>query len=104
MKSWGKYELVPAPGDADLIFTISFVISLNQELRLVIVDPKTHVVLWTFAELVHPWARQGTGRKNFDQTMSQLVEDVRKVTAPPAGATDAPASDRREVDLKSMTR
>jgi len=83
MKTWGVYELVRAPGDADLIFTISFVISLNQQLRLVVLDPKTHVVLWTFAEEVHPWNRQATGRKNFDQTMSNLVDDVKKLTAPP---------------------
>ncbi len=91
MKSWGQYELVAAPADADLIFTISFVISLNQQLRLVVLDPKTHVVLWTFAEQVQPWARQATGRKNFDQTMSKLVDDIRKQTTPSAATTDAPA-------------
>ncbi|MGB8013886.1 MAG: hypothetical protein WCF68_19895 [Terriglobales bacterium] len=84
MKGWGAYDLVRAPADADLIFTIGFVISLNQQLRLVVLDPKTHVVLWTFAEEVHPWARQATGRKNFDQTMTTLVDDVRKLTTPPA--------------------
>ena len=91
MKSWGQYELVAAPADADLIFTISFVISLNQQLRLVVLDPTTHVVLWTLAEQVPPWTRQATGRKNFDQTMSKLVDDIRKLTTPPAGTTDAPA-------------
>ena len=94
MKSWGKYELVPAPADADLIFTISFVISLNQQLRLVVLDPKTHVVLWTFAERVEPWARQSTGRRNFDETMSKLVDDIRTLTAPTAAAPDASAPNK----------
>jgi hypothetical protein len=84
MKNWGKYELVSAPADADLIFNINFVILVNQQLRLVVLDPKTHTVLWTFAEPVQPWNRQSTGRKNFDQTMSKLVDDVRKLTALPA--------------------
>jgi len=84
MKNWGKYELVPVPADADLIFNINYVILLNQQLRLVVFDPKTHAVLWTFAESVEPWNRQATGRKNFDQTMSKLVDDVRKLTTPPA--------------------
>jgi len=91
MKDWGEYELVRAPADADLIFNINFVILLNSQLRLVVLDPKTHVVLWTFAEEVQPWARQATGRRNFDQAMSKLVNDVRKLTAPPAATTDTPA-------------
>jgi len=90
MKSWGEYELVPAPADADLIFNINFVILLNPQLRLVVLDPKTHVVLWTFAEQVQPWVRQSTGRKNFDQTMSKLVDDVKKLTTPP----DLPAPNK----------
>jgi hypothetical protein len=43
-------------------------------------------VLWTFAEQVQPWVRQSTGRKNFDQTMSNLVDDVKKLTTPPMPA------------------
>jgi hypothetical protein len=82
MKDWGKYELVSAPADADLIFNINFVVLLNQQLRLVVIDPKTHTALWTFAEPVQTWARQATGRKNFDQTMSKLVDDVKNLTAP----------------------
>jgi len=89
MKSWGKYKLIPAPADADLILQISFVISLNQQLRLVVLDPKTHVVLWTFSEEVQPWARQSTGRRNFDQTMAKLVDDLKTLTTPPA---DKPAA------------
>jgi hypothetical protein len=86
MKGWGQYELVLAPADADLVFNINFVVLLNPQLRLVVLDPKTHVVLWTFAEQVQPWVRQSTGRKNFDQTMSNLVDDVKKLTTPPMPA------------------
>ncbi len=92
MKGWGQYELVLAPSDADLIFTINFVVLLNPQLRLVVLDPKTHVVLWTFAEPVQPWMRQSTGRKNFDQTMSALVDDVKKLTAPPVATAGTAAS------------
>ncbi|MGO9402682.1 MAG: hypothetical protein ACLPVW_04330 [Terriglobales bacterium] len=91
MRSLGKYELVPAPADADLIFNINFVVLLNPQLRLVVLDPKTHVVLWTFAQQVQPWMRQSTGRKNFDQAMANLVDDVRTLTTPPAAKPDAPA-------------
>lgn len=42
MKSWGKYELLSAPSEADLIFEIHFTGNLTSypELRLSIVDPK----------------------------------------------------------------
>ena len=89
MNGWGEYELVRAPADADLIFNINFVILLNPQLRLVVLDPKTHVVLWTFAEEVQPWNRQATGRKNFDQAMKKLVDDVRRLTSTPAPTTEA---------------
>ena len=61
MKSWGHYELVAAPSDADLILEISFTSSLSgvggtstsgpisynyTELRLVILDARMHVPLW----------------------------------------------------------
>ena len=88
MKDWGRYELVPAPADADLIFNTNFVVLINPQLRLVVLDPQTHTVLWTFAEPVQPWVRQATGRKNFDQTMSKLVDDVKGLTGP---ATVAPS-------------
>jgi len=86
MKSWGKYELVSAPADADLVLNINFVVLLYPQLRLVVLDPKTHVVLWTFAQEVQPWNRQSTGRKNFDQAMTKLVNDVEILTTPPTTA------------------
>jgi hypothetical protein len=91
MKNWGGYELVSAPADADLVFDPSFVLGfevLPLRLRLVILDPKTHIALWTFTEHVQPWSRESTGRKNFDQAMAKLVDDVKKLTA----TTDAAAS------------
>src|ERR1700674_1223893 len=50
MKSWGRYELVSAPADADLIFDIGFtdkyeIRFLVSQLRLLMLDPKTHVAL-----------------------------------------------------------
>ena len=83
MKSWGKYELVPAPADADLVFEIRYVSGLSDsQLCLSIVDPKTHVVLWPFIQHVQSSSRETARRKNFDQAMTDLVDDVKKVTTP----------------------
>jgi hypothetical protein len=91
MKNWGRYELVPAPAEADLVFDPSFVLDFEGvnrlRLRLVILDPKTHIALWTIIEPVQSWARESTGRKNFDQAMAKLVDGVKKLTA----TTDATA-------------
>jgi hypothetical protein len=62
MKTWGKYELVPNPTDADLIFEIGLVgvrdNPFYDQLRLVILDPKTHTILWTFVEHASAGGRQ----------------------------------------------
>jgi hypothetical protein len=93
MKSWGRYELMASPAEADLIFEIRFFPGRPGELpqvRLVILDPKTRVVLWRFDETVTPAARQATGRKNFQKAMSALVADIEKLVIPPSSANVAP--------------
>jgi hypothetical protein len=100
MKSWGRFELVGAPGDADLVFEISFRtptgdVSVSNggggsfkypQLRLVVLDPKTHVPLWWFNEQIGGALRQGSRDKNFDDAMAVLVNDVRNVAGKPAPA------------------
>ncbi len=85
MKSWGKYELASAPADVDLVFEIRFISGISDsQLRLSILDPKTHFVLWPFIQHVQSSSRETARRKNFDQAMTDLVEDVKRVTTPPA--------------------
>ncbi len=81
MKSWGKYELTGAPADADLIFEIAYISGItDSQLRMSIVDPKTHIVLWPFVQHVQGSGREKGRRKNFDSAMSDLVDDLKKVT------------------------
>ncbi len=68
LKSWGRYELVSDPRDADLVFELTYLEPIvdvtvtgtaatgasggshsDPQVRLVILDPKTHVSLWWFA-------------------------------------------------------
>jgi hypothetical protein len=83
MKNWGRYELVTAPSDADVVFEIATPSSPGAlpDVRLVILDPKTRLVLWTLDEYVRQAARQATGRKNFSKAVSTLVQDVQKLTS-----------------------
>jgi len=85
MKTWGKYELVANPTDADLVFEIGLVgVRHNpfyDQLRLVILDPKTHTILWTFVEHASAGARQKSRDAAFDRAMGILVDDVKTVSA-----------------------
>ena len=106
LKGWGRYELVAAPGDAELVFEISFAMPTvaedvsggngftvssrpvkDPQFRLAIVDLKTHVLLWTFTEHVQPAGLQMNRDKNFDQALTALVNDVRNVAGQPGPAT-----------------
>ncbi len=88
MKSWGRYDLVRAPADADLVIEIRIVVIFSgEQVRVTMLDPKTHVVLWAFTEAVPVAARQSTRRKNLDVAMRALVNDVRNLTGQPTAAS-----------------
>ena len=90
IKSWGRYEIVASPADADLVFEIRFVLALGAavngssggdfEFRTVVLDPKTHVVLWAVSESVPQAANKAKSRQLFDQAMSTLVNDLKQLT------------------------
>lgn len=89
LKSWGHYELVADPSEADLVFEIQFTIErpvlkgesltssdYDPEFRLTIRDPKTNVLLWGIT--VHAqWALlQGNRDRNFDSALARIVGEV----------------------------
>jgi hypothetical protein len=85
MKSSGGYELVGAPGDADLVLDVSVIPSaVTWEFKLEILDPKTRIVLWTVYEPVKIVGLQKTRDKNFDATIDKLVGDLKALSAQPA--------------------
>ncbi len=101
LKSWERYELVTAPADADLIFELHFTAPIGTtdvfngkggsqqrpQFRLVIMDLKTHVMLWTFIEYLQQ-THHATHDESFDQALTRIVEDVRKLASPPVEAAD----------------
>jgi len=96
IKTWGRYELVSSPADADLILEISWVLTdtglklpVLGQLRLVVVDPKTHVTLWNVAEYVRGALLLGNRDKNFDQAMNTIVARMKGLIAPPPPTADA---------------
>jgi hypothetical protein len=92
---WGRYVLVSSPADADLVFEISWALidtglklPVLGQLRLVVIDPKTHVTLWNFTEYVRGAILLGNRDKNFDQAMTTIMNRVKKMVDTPATITD----------------
>ena len=88
MKGWGKYDLVASPGGADLVVEISFLQPIvwvnlvdsgprdDAHFRLVVLDPKSRILLWAFTEHVE-WANLQSNRdKNFDEALQKIVKDL----------------------------
>jgi len=100
MKSWGRYELVSAPADADLVFEIRYEVISGAvhvdagtggsgefpQIRLTILDPKTHTILWAFTEPVYQVKKKDTGLQNFQNAMNALMSDIKALAAQPGVA------------------
>jgi hypothetical protein len=91
MKTWGRFDLVSSPADADLVLEISWVLTdtglrlpVLGQLRLVVIDPKTHVTLWNFTEYVRGAILLSNRDKNFDQAMNTVVARLKALMLPPA--------------------
>jgi hypothetical protein len=96
MKNWGRYELVSSPADADLVLEISWVLTdtglrlpVLGQLRLVVIDPKTHVTLWNITEYVRGALLLGNRDKNFDQAMNTVVARLKALMLPPSPSANA---------------
>jgi hypothetical protein len=106
MKTWGRYELVGAPGDADLLIEILFTvprieqkvvrgqaalvpIPYDPQFRVVVRDPKTSALLWAFTEHAEWAILQRNRDKNFDRALAKVVSDMQGWSAS-AGSTSNP--------------
>ena len=92
--SWGRYQLVSSPAEADLVFELQLMAPngpANADktkgasdplpmLRLVIYDRATHYALWALTESIAPANLQKTHDHNFDEAVSSLVLDAGRLT------------------------
>lgn len=80
-----RFELVTDPAQADLVlemhYEFSFGAGINEgnntprQFRLVLIDPHTHIVLWSLTERSNYAIFQKNRDKNLDQTVGTLVND-----------------------------
>ena len=98
MKTWGRYELVAAPRDADLVFEIRLTVfqlqrdrvltddglASDSQFRFVIRDAETHETVWGLTEHAQGAVLQGNRDKNFEQALAAVVAEVRRIAGPAA--------------------
>ena len=99
MQTWGRYEIVATPGEADLVFEISFaapqyyngtLTSYGPHFELRMLDSKTHFLLWSLTAPVEGAFRKATWLKNFDHGLDALMDDVKKLAAPTPASDETP--------------
>lgn len=99
VKTWGHFELVNSPSDADMVLQIGMTVfpgagqvikgdtvgwNVDPHLKLQIIDPKTHTILWGYTQHVQMAILQGNRDKNLDGAMEVLMGYLKQLTAAPA--------------------
>jgi hypothetical protein len=84
LKSWGHFNIVGKPSDADLVFQLGLVDHAQYPARmtLVIYDEQSHYPLWTLSEPLEGAARQATWQKNFSVCVYALIGDLKRIATP----------------------
>ena len=112
MKSWGRYELVSAPAEAELVFEIRFGAPLAgsdkmstyaPQYGVTILDTKTHFTLWTLAEPVEGAFRKTTFLKNFGQAVDRFMNDLKALPESLGSAFQRLTTRRRRLNDTAKT-
>lgn len=92
MKNWNRYDLVADPSDADIVFAVRFVDPPNTvpQIRIGVIDAKTHITLWGFVEQVDFKFRKKNRDAAFTDSVKLLVTDIQTLTG--QSATSQPAN------------
>jgi hypothetical protein len=93
-----QFQLVNDPAQADLVVELHYEISLagsrvsgedsSRQFRAVLIDSKSHVVLWSLTEQSNYAARQKNRDKNLDAVVDILVKDFASIVSPQPQAPD----------------
>ncbi len=82
-----RFQLVHDPNKADLVLEMHYEVNLGQavgsndsnrsvrQFRVVLIDPRSHTVLWTLVERTNYAIFQSNRNKNLDETVAALVHD-----------------------------
>lgn len=89
MKKTGKFRLVATPADADLVCEISMTATLlvgtnlpvpEVRLQALLIDAKTHIVVWRIVSSVETSTKQNVRDQNFDKALDHILKEVQRIT------------------------
>jgi hypothetical protein len=106
LQTWGKYQLVPTPADADLILEIHYPHLLSNcsvsqgtggcvesdHLELHILDRATHTILWTVSEPNKGGRNKTNQDKSTAAMLAATLADLKVIASP--SATSVPTSSK----------
>src|SRR5215472_6016151 len=102
MRSWGRYELVGSPDEADLVFEIRLTViqpqrsdpfrgdtnpAYDSQFHLAIRDVRTHETLWGLTEHAQTAILQENRDKNFEQALAGILSELRRIAGPAPATT-----------------
>ena len=78
MKTWGRYDLVADPKDADVVFAVRFSDPAGTvpQIRIGVTDARSKIVLWGFVEQVDFKFRKKNRDLAFTDSVKLLVTDI----------------------------
>ncbi len=92
MQRWGRYELVGAPSDADLVLQLRITSPLSScqtyepQIALTILDSNTHFVLWTVTKRVKDARLKDNWDKNLKESIGDVVDELKQFATQPTVA------------------
>jgi hypothetical protein len=115
IKSWGRYEIVGTPGEADLVFEIRLTISqprrsaplgeenpeYDSQFHLAIRDAKTQGTLWGLTEHAQTAILQGNRDKNFELALAGILSEIRRIAGPAQSAAKPPTKPNKREEQKA---
>jgi len=85
IKTWGQYEIVSAPADCDVVLQVSTRYLVRElaapQLTVTIIDPRTHITLWSVTEYTQGAGRQKNREKNYEAAMAALIADLKSLVS-----------------------
>lgn len=100
-----RFKQVADPNQADLVLEMHYEVNLGQavasndsnrsvrQFRVVLIDPRSHTVLWTLVERTNYALFQSNRNKNLDETVVALVNDFSLLVSP----TPVPPSNKSRI-------
>lgn len=91
MKTWGRYELVADPADADIVFAVRFSDPTGgtPQIRIGVTDARSKIVLWGFVEQVDFKFRKKNRDLAFTDSVKLLVTDIQTLISQNSAAPAA---------------